>query len=260
MTIFTTFNDKMYLATGKDLLQSIRETLPAAGVILYEEFNSVKATELCTPWCNTLISIKSLKSVKEVLRNNKDIIPKAYRGDSSGAVGDKFWNYRWFGWFKKVAMAHHALCVKDFTTDFGGYFIFVDSDIRFKKGFGDDTIRKLMNGRPIGFFKGNRAEIDSGFIAIDSCSIQPEKFYNYFMNLFLSGSFRDEPRWDDIWLMTRLVEVCPKEWFHDFAEGQVANKHTNSNGHTTVNQIIPFSEMSEYIEHDKGLHVRNNIS
>jgi len=37
------------------------------------------------------------------------------------------------------------------------------------------------------------------------------------------------------------------------------NEYTNSNVHSTVNQIIPFSEMSEYIEHDKGIHIRKNV-
>ena len=259
MNVFTTFNDKMFLATGKGLIKSVRKNLPAAGIVVYEEFYSNKGSELCDPWCH-LFSINSLKTVKQVFSNNKDIITKNYGGQAQQPLKDKFWNARWFGWFKKVAMAHHALCVKDFTLDFGGFFVFADSDIRIKQGFGDDTLRKLMKGRPIGFFKGDRTEIDSGFIVVESGRSEVEKFYNYFMDLYLSGNFREQPRWDDIWLMTRLVEACPKEWFHDFAEGQVANKHTNSNGHTTVNQIIPFSEMSEYIEHDKGLHVRNNIS
>jgi hypothetical protein len=258
MTIFTTFNDRMYYATGKSLLSSIKTHLPASGVVIYEELSDGRASEIVDRW-NTAITIKTLTSFKEVFEANKDVIPRAFGGEADKVAGDKFWNYRWFGWFRKVVMAHHATCVSDMMEQFGGYFIFIDSDIRFKKGFGDDVLRKLMRGKPIGFFKGDRPEIDSGFIAVDTNSLKPRKFYGYFMDLFLSGRFREYPRWDDIYLMTRLVEQCPQEWFHDFAEGQKMNEYTNSNGHSTVNQIIPFSEMSEYIEHDKGIHIRKNV-
>ena len=80
------------------------------------------------------------------------------------------------------------------------------------------------------------------------------------MDLFLSGNFKTHTRWDDGYLMTKLVEACPQEWFHDLAEGQDPKKYTNSNGHVTENQIIPFSEVKDYIEHDKGIHIRNNIA
>tara|TARA_Y100001938_G_scaffold149699_1_gene237519 strand:+ start:1449 stop:2228 length:780 start_codon:yes stop_codon:yes gene_type:complete len=258
MTIFTTFNDRMYHATGKNLLSSIKTHLPAAGVVIYEELSHREGAKLVDRW-NTAISINSLQNFKDVFEANKDVIPKSHGGEADEVVGDKFWNKRWFGWFKKVVMAHHAICVSDMMEQFGGYFIFVDSDIRFKKGFGDTDLRKLMNNKPIGFFKGDRPEIDSGFVAVDTYSLKPRKFYGYFMDLFLSGNFRNHPRWDDIYLMTRLVENCPQEWFHDFAQGKQMSEYTNSNGHSTVNQIIPFSEMSEYIEHDKGIHVRHNI-
>ena len=255
MTIFSTFNDKQYQFSGKGLIKSVRKNLPFAGIVTYIDFIDASfSDEWVTP-----IRTATLMNVKKVFEANQDVIHKSFGGNADRVSGDEFWNKRWFGWFKKVAMAHHAICIKNFGEEFGGYLIFVDSDIRIKKPFGEDTLRSLMGGKPIGFMKGDRPAIDSGFIVIDTNSLKPQKFYGYFMDLFLSGNFKTHTRWDDGYLMTKLAEACPEEWFHDFAEGKSANKHTNSNGHATNNQIIPFSELSEYIEHDKGIHIRNNI-
>ena len=255
MTIFSTFNDKQYQFSGKGLIKSVRKNLPFAGIVTYIDFIDASfSDEWVTP-----IRTATLMNVKKVFEANQDVIHKSFGGNADRVSGDEFWNKRWFGWFKKVAMAHHAICIKNFGEEFGGYLIFVDSDIRIKKPFGEDTLRSLMGGKPIGFVKGDRPAIDSGFIVIDTNSLKPQKFYGYFMDLFLSGNFKTHTRWDDGYLMTKLAEACPEEWFHDFAEGKSANKYTNSNGHATNNQIIPFSELSEYIEHDKGIHIRNNI-
>ena len=254
MTIFTTFNDKMYLATGKELIKSVKKYLPNAKIVVYEELSEDIRREVASQ-VDELVSIKSLPSFRLVFNNNKDVITKDFGGNADKPVGDKFWIHRWFGWFRKVAMAHHAIC--ETPEKRTGRLIFVDSDIRFKKGFNDYHLTSIADGKPIAFLKGDRNEVESGFISIDGDSPKPQKFYSYFINLFLSGDFRKHPRWDDIWLMTHVIKHCPSEWFHDFAEGSSAGDYTNSNGHKTGGQIMPFSELSECVEHDKGFHVRN---
>ena len=79
------------------------------------------------------------------------------------------------------------------------------------------------------------------------------------MDMFINGSFRKLERWDDGYVLTKLVEKCPNKWFCDFAEGVEEQKYKNSNGHETVKQVIPFTEWKDYIEHDKGIHIRNKI-
>ena len=134
MTIFTTFNDKMYLATGKELIKSVKKHLPNAKIVVYEELSEDVRREVASQ-VDELVSIKSLPSFRLVFNNNKDVITKDFGGNADKPVGDKFWNHRWFGWFRKVAMAHHAIC--ETPEKRTGRLIFVDSDIRFKKGFND---------------------------------------------------------------------------------------------------------------------------
>ena len=259
MKIITTFNDRIYSFSGRRLLKQLDEVVPLAEKVIYEDFHhSITNKRGIETENGRIINLSSLKTYREVLTANQDVILKSCGGSADSVAGDAFWNSRWFGWFCKVAAMHHAVCIDD--KNLGHYLVFVDADIRFIKPLNDSILDELTKGRPITFVKGNRPAIDSGFFVVDMSSPKPEKFYGYFMDLFLSGNFKTHTRWDDGYLMTKLVEACPQEWFHDLAEGQDPKKYTNSNGHVTENQIIPFSEVKDYIEHDKGIHIRNNIA
>lgn len=258
MKIITTFNDRIYSFSGRQLLKQLDEVIPMAEKLIYEDFTAgISANHIKTE-NGRVIRLNHLKTYKEVLAANQDVILKSCGGSADSVAGDVFWNSRWFGWFCKVAAMHHAVCIDD--KNLGHYLVFVDADIRFIKPLNDSILDELTKGRPITFVKGKRDTVESGFMIIDNASRKPEKFWKWFMDLYVSGRFREFERWDDIFLMTKLIEECPQEWFHDLAEGQEPKKYTNSNGHVTENQIIPFSEVKDYIEHDKGIHIRNNIA
>ena len=255
MTIITTFNDKLYNFSGKGLLKSIQKHLPNEKVIIYEELNDIKnAGEIILPEYE-LININSLNKLKEMLELQHDVIPPKFGGSATKTYGCKFWNKRWFGWFMKVLMAHDAICNKNLD----GFVVFVDSDIRFMKNFNDDILARLTNKKPISFFKGTRAAIESGLVVVDANHEESVKFYERYMNFFLSGDFKKLDRWDDGYVMTQLIyfrdghKVQPEECFNDFAQGKNTTHHTNSNEWKT-NQIINSTERDEYVEHDKGMH------
>ena len=68
--------------SGKSLLSSIRHHLPAAGIIAYHDFlNPVSSAEIEYKWTST-IYLNGQVNHKQVLDNNKDIIPRAYGGDA----------------------------------------------------------------------------------------------------------------------------------------------------------------------------------
>jgi len=247
MTIFTTFNKDIYDFSGKHLIESIKNHAPTTKIIAYKEFDEDINVES--------VDIRAIPALQQVINDNLDIIHESFGGHATEFNKEAFWNTRWPGWFRKVVMAHHAI----YNNQHENYLIFVDSDIRFKKQITTDVLRDLMNDKPIGIIQGYRPQVESGIIVLDAQHNASRKFYTYFMNCFLSGNFRSYKRWDDIYVMTKIINSCPPAWFHDFAKNQQPQKHTNSNGHTTNNQIIPFSELQQYIEHDKGIHVRNNI-
>ena len=257
MRILSTLNDKFYDFSGKHMIQSVRDLLPKANLSVYEEFSQKRDIG-----CETY-DLLQIPEYKQVFESNKEVISKAYGGLGVGfpddiklAKGSAWWNYRWFGWFRKVLMGYHATCVNRFDDD---YLMFVDSDIRFTKTFDDEFIKKVTNGKPISFFKGRRAAVETGLIVLDNRSPKSSKFYKWFMQMFIDGSFKKLERWDDSWTFTKMVERCPKKWFCDFAENQNPIKHKNSNGQETGGQIIPVTVWGDYVEHDKGMHIRNKV-
>ena len=248
MRIISTFNDSMYESTGEGMLKTVEKFLPEANIFIYEELNKNK---LKYP----SVKVIDVPEFQEVYEKHNKLIPPKFGGTAEVIHGEKWWNKRWFGWFMKVLMAHDAICNKNLD----GFVVFVDSDIRFMKNFNDNTLTRLTNKKPISFFKGTRAEIESGLVVVDANRKESAEFYDRFMNLFISGEFKKHNRWDDIWLMTQLIyfrdgkKVQPEECFNDFAQGKNTTHHTNSNQWKT-NQIINSTEWNEYVEHDKGVH------
>jgi hypothetical protein len=247
MKIISTFNDKLYEFSGKEMIRSARAKIPDAEIIIYQELNQ-----------NTLdletVDVDNLPEVKKVLEENTDIISTPF-----GGLADKdkmtMWNARWFGWFKKIAMGYHATCVKQHK----GYLLFVDSDIRFLSHFDERFIDRATLGKSISYFRGNRSVAETGFIIVKADDLIVQDFYKYYIELFLSKKFRDFPRWDDSYAFENSMHNFDQKHFCDLAAGHLSNKHTNSNGHTTNAQIIAFTEWGEYVEHDKGIHWRNNL-
>ena len=243
MTIITTFNDKLYNFSGKGLLKSIQKHLPNEKVIIYEELNDIKnAGEIILPEYE-LINIKSLNKLKEMLELQNDVIPPKFGGSATKTYGCKFWNKRWFGWFMKVLMAHDAICNKNLD----GFVVFVDSDIRFMKNFNDDILARLTNKKPISFFKGTRAAIESGLVVVDANHEESVKFYERYMNFFLSGDFKKLDRWDDGYVFRKIWEEHP-----EIPSKDVVGPHPLK----PFSHVVRYGMFAKYLEHDKGSHTR----
>jgi hypothetical protein len=248
MKIFSTFNDKLYEYSGKALLKSLETNMPGVEVIAYHELDNdiqgIKGVKVC-----------DIPEFKAVFEANKEVITEHFGGTGVDIPGDKAWNIRWFGWFRKIAMAYHAICVEKYSE----YLVFSDCDNRFLRPFDDDFLKRVTKGRPIGFFRGSRPVLEAGIIVVDNKNPNASIFYREFMNLFLTKEFRKLSRWDDCAVLEHTMTKFPKEWFCDLAEGKVATLHTNSNGYTTGGQIIAATEWGNYVEHDKGVHWKNKV-
>ena len=115
------------------MLETVNSFLPEANVFVYEELEN---QHVDFPSCK----IREIPEFVKVFEANKEYISAPYGGNAMETVGDKFWNLRWFGWFRKVVMNYHAVCVNNFDDEF---LVFVDSDIRFTKSFDDEFLRKV---------------------------------------------------------------------------------------------------------------------
>ena len=260
MKIISTFNDKLYEFSGKKMIESARALMPDAEIQIYTELEKEENLKELHEMGVKTIDIKLIPQRQIVFEKHKDIISKQYGGDAS--LEDKkthtMWNIRWFGWFHKVLACHHAVAQEDYD----GWIVFADSDIRFTKGFDVSFIESMTKSKAIGFFKGNRGAVETGLICIDCRKDFSKIFYDFFMDIFISGEFRQLNRWDDSKTFTVALDsipafLSPKENLCDMAEGvHPSPMWTNSNGHVTSGQIISQTEWANYVEHDKGLHAR----
>ena len=260
MKIISTLNDRLYEFSGKTMINSASNFMPNAEIQIYTEFENEQYLKELESMGVKSVDVRLIPQRDIVFEKNKDIISKQYGGEA--LPEDKkvhtMWNIRWFGWFHKVLACHHAVTQEDYD----GWIVFADSDIRFRKGFDSSFLDRITEGKTIGFFKGHRKVAETGLICIDCRKDFSKLFYDFFMDIFISGDFRKLKRWDDSETFTATVNnmpdfTNPKENLCDMAEGvRPPNTWTNSNGHCTSGQVMSGTKWNEYLEHDKGIHAR----
>lgn len=260
MRIISTMDDDYYHFSGKILLDSIVKYLPAAEVIIYEDFiNPNLAKEIIESFSDLNLSFIRVDKLPEFLRvfeANVDIIPEKLGGSLSDLNKLTNWNLRWSGWFRKVVMQHDAIC----NLQYEGYTLFVDSDIMITKTFDDKFIESHLR-KSVGLFLGNRACVESSLIIVDGKRKEEAKqVYQYFLGLFTSGQFRKLKRWDDSYTITKVFNKYPN-LIHDFGQGKVAISYVSKSPHgrKASGQIIPNTVWKDYIDHNKGIHWRKKV-
>lgn len=238
MRFITTYNENIYNFSAFKLIESIRRFVPFAEIKEYNEDD-----------------VRSIPEFTKVLDANKDVILKSEGGNADSIPqSNKGWqfNSRWFNWFKKIAVQYD--CIK--RNPFLGYSLFCDADIRL---IGDLNEEDIELSRAVGVFQGDREVAETGLLILNEGDTLILEFYDQLMQYYISGEFREYDRWDDSFSITKIKDRNP-DIVEDLAENISASTFTNSNEHTTVNQIIPFTKWGQFIEHDKGIHIRNKIS
>lgn len=245
MRFITTFNDKYYRASGKQMLATLREFVPDADVLVYEELDEETITE-------PSVKVDELPEFHLVLENNRDVIPVDMGGDGTAEL--KGFNRRWFGWFRKILAEHDALT----RNTYDGITILLDTDVRMVKPITDAWVEERLH-RPVGVFQGDRPAVEAGVVVYDGRQQLAVDYITHLMGLFTSGEFRKIDRWDDGYMMTQAINNMPESAI-DFAEGLYQVEHTNSNGHMTGGHVIPQTEWGAIFEHDKGMHSRSGVA
>ena len=160
----TSFNKKLFDATGKAMIQSfLSSKIEGDLLVTYEDDIAQEIPKADTI---SLLKLEDYEFLNHWLRENKDIIPIEYGGEMEGCgckdiPSNKHYykdhikrcpnlgfNRRASLWFRKIAAMHKALSVsKD-----KGYerVVFIDSDVLFKKSITDEFLDKIFNSA--GFF------------------------------------------------------------------------------------------------------------
>jgi len=254
MRLITSFNDELYKASGNTLLKSFLQT---------KKFNDklFVAYEGKKPEIRDKdIIYKTLnknKFLSQFLEEHKEIIP-SYLGGIARHCDCKDWekrhskyhikgcHYHWmnrnlFRWLKKL------VAIDLFLNDNlkGKSFIWLDSDCIIKKRLNISILFYLFNSKDIFYFKGKRREaIETGIIGFSETP-NAIKIFNEWLDKYKTGDFLLSHRWDDSYQFTLVCKKYKKDC------NDVAEKIKSFN-----NDIIPRTPMSQYIDHNKGLHGR----
>lgn len=265
--IITSFNPAIFGASGRFLMSSLRRHLGDISVLAYFEgagrhgrnfslandYRSLNASGVTT------IDVLSTPAFKEVKQLHADVIPAADGGSSTAAIGEGSnadWNQRWFQWFRKIAAQHDAL--SHHRSADPGLLIWMDSDLRVTSPFDGDDVESFLQA-PIGIMQGTRPAAETGLIVFDERRAETAEMVGQIWSFYRDGNFRQLPRWDDGFVYGEFAKQHPTV-FQDFAHSFQPIVHTNSNGHTTGNQILPVTPFGKWLEHDKGLHRRIGIT
>lgn len=243
MRLVSTFNQALYEASGRELIESITLHHPNSEILIYEELDG---DQLDVP----TVAVSELPELHEVQNRFRHLISTSYGGTAKNLTG---YQQRWFGWFRKVLMQYDAIVRRPI----GGYTVFLDSDTRFVQPLTETTIAQHLHSA-VGFCKGNRECVESGVLIYDDRRPEASEFATAFLEIFTSGRFQQLKRWDDSYTMA----ACAAEHPHccqDFAEGAETVHYENSNGYSTGGHIIPQTFLSDYIEHDKGVHWKQGV-
>lgn len=245
-----TFDAAMYRATGKRLIESIRQHMPDAAIAVYPEGDCGMD---CLHIDHLDLFVKMFYGFRQYIPVEDGIrlgTPYEERGQLVNAIG---FQRRWFQWFRKVAAEHHAI----HHPEEEAVLIWLDSDVIVKKPFTVDDLRKYWT-YPIGMFFGqDRESVEAGVVLYHMVHSGPREFIDRIVELYLSGQFVELKRWDDGYVMRHVWrEMQDRHLIQDLAEGKKGRKYKTSTGDLTGGQVIFQTPFGEWFEHEKGRHWR----
>jgi hypothetical protein len=151
-------------------------------------------------------------------------------------------------WFRKIVSLNYAVKYHSYAQHYK-YIIFSDCDIVFHQKLDFDFIDSICNNKAVTFHMGGEREkvgngIESGFIIfnMDSGGWQ---FLEKTFELYESGEFLKELRWDDAYIFWKIKQKLPLYSYLDL----VPKNQPIINGH-----VIEHGPFKPYLTHFKGTH------
>lgn len=253
----TTFNDKIFEASGSKMLKSFFETQINRDILCcYENLNPKKSFKALDQ--SRLISLNLSESIflNSWLKENSDIIPIEYGGT---AIKEKKpevflpWNFRAAGWFRKIVSLEESL---KYISKYDA-IVFVDSDSKFLKNIDDKIFEKIFNNSDYFYHWGEERKkknmgVESGFIGFKTNEFGIYVL-NYWINKFKNKNFTRYMRWDDGGMFCNVLHELNFKGGKDLVENYKDNGKSQSH-------VIERGIFANYLIHDKGLHKRLGLT
>ena len=237
----TSFNRKLYKATGRHMLQSFLATETEGDMLITHEDGVDVEIEYSQKFL--FYNLDTDPFLREWLDENIDIIPIHLGGTFAGEFKNKF-HRRASQWFRKIAALRHAV-----TLDYD-QIIFVDSDTVFKQQITSDFINHIFNDKAVFYHFGKqRRHIDTGWesgVIGFQMNRGGRRYLELVFDAFRNKKFMQYKRWDDSWMFRKVAEENPEIETVDIAQESYST------------HVVPEGALRNHIVHNKGIHWRKH--
>ncbi len=253
----TSFNESLYNASGKALINSFIKTKTDGHLLIgYEDFS----LNLDAPISNiSLFNLSNDLFLKTWLEDNKDVIPQHLGGDfricncikpfgrkdSDHVKGCPFtwWNRNCSRWFRKLACLNYVL--ENYKDKFK-YLVWLDADCVFKTQVRYSLFDNLFSKAPLLYLHGTLRFVDEcGIVGYNLADPICQEFIRDFISQYSTKAYRNLVRWDDSYVFMKLR-----------FKYQTKLKQFDLGGDVAQQRVADFCILRHYIQHYKGRHGR----
>ncbi len=254
----TTFNQKLYNATGKQMLQSFISTKSEGRFFIAHENIDFGDSFLGVVSTGKLILQDTQKDSLywEWHKKFKNYIPPAYGGDKLdwseyNDYKQRDYNYQTGRWFWKIIGIKRALELQEI--DEKTLITFVDSDCRFIQKVKYDHIKQILTEVDFVYHYGKFRKLhdkgfESGLYSIRGKS-NASLIADWLYEKYISGDFLKMRRWDDGYVMSKILDELPN----------IKSKDLAWKIREQTSRVCDHSIFANYILHSKGIHHRSGV-
>ena len=269
----TSFDQKLYDATGKNMLESFKKhKIEGDLLITYEDYSDISKIvdsvhcfsglldfSRTTKFQTCLWDMTLNKFLHDWLDKFKNNIPREFggiaepcqcpnikpdkplRGHEFGCCHSEF-NRRASLWFRKIVALNIALeYYNNYTT-----LVWVDTDVEFKQKLSAKFISSLFYDTAAWYHLGPWRKVRNGGIETGFMGFNLERggteLIEKIIEKYTSGDFLKLIRWDDSYVYRTVVEENPDIKVNDLA------KNIN------YSRVMELSVLKDYLVHNKGIH------
>lgn len=235
----TTFNQRLYDATGKHMIESfVRHKTEGDLLIAYED-----GLDKVIPHHRKFIfhNLETDSFLSSWLKDNEDVIPTDLGGTFEGEYkGKAKFNQRASQWFRKIVALNRAMDLKGYNA-----IVFLDSDTTINNNLTSSKIEEIFDSKSMFYHLGPYRDesgtgIESGIIGFN-LNEKGGILLACVINKFRSGEFKKYIRWDDGYIFRMVVEENTQIPTRDLVN-------------VRENDVVEHGPFAEFIVHKKGVH------
>jgi len=260
----TTFNQKLFNATGKNMLQSFAKSKTEGDLSIGMEgdlYNKVtNALRDFRGFCY-LHDLSQNQFMKDWITQNRDIIPPEYGGicidyDKKNRPNwcNNF-NRQTARWFRKIATLHAFTEKRTIVAGLDKFdtVILCDCDIVFMQNITLELLNNICGNFEFCYHMGeNRRRRDTGVemgFTIFRKTNNQFRVIDLLINEYKSGHFRQHRRWDDGYVVRKILEQ------YQINGLDLVRPHIEQYGA----HVIIHGPFKDYVSHFKGCHRRMGL-